>query len=221
MRPSIHSERPLQMYINLILIGMLGACVTARANEVVDYTKLDHRIFIDQLRAGSHDPSGTNHYYFVATMSALKNTKEDLQLEIDKRKRLPDEPSTFGSIQESSLVVWKPQGKPEESVFIDIPGDQMRLLVIRAMKEWKVREDEIAIHVEVAQFEKSKSFGFFGEDTLIGKANYYPIPATQFQAAARTNLKLNISDTFGAQTIIKVKYKEPIEIESKKMATPQ
>jgi hypothetical protein len=191
------------------------------AAESIDYAKLDHRIFIDQLRAGSHDPSGKNQYFFAVTLSALRNTKDDLQSEVEKRKALPMDPVTFGQIEESSLVMWKPAAKPEESVFMDVSGDQLRQLVIQAMKEWKVREEDIALKVEISQYEKAKSFYFFGEDRLIGKANYYPLPATQFQAPARTNLKLNINDEFGASTVVKVKYKQPLDAETKTSAEPR
>jgi hypothetical protein len=195
----------------LTLVSCTFFLPTIFAADAVNYELLTHRVFIDSLRAGNHDSSGTNDYYFQVSVEALRNTKEDYSLDLEKRKKVTADTLSFGDLEIQSLVTWKPEGpKPEDVVFIDMKGDDFRVLVTRAMREFSVREDEVAVIVEVSLFERGKFLYFFGEDLRVGQAKYFPIPSNQLQAPSRTNLKLSIVDDKGASVVLKVKYADPI-----------
>ncbi len=170
-----------------------------------DYDSFDHTIAIQSLRAGSHDPSGTNDYYFTANMYTLVNSSDERNLEFEKRKKLTLELGTFAETQLESLKVWKPENKDDTSKSLTISGNAMRKLAAQSMQEFKVTEAEVAVMVEVKMFEKAKQYFFIGEDNLIAKSEYFPISQTKFEKTTDTELALQ--DDKGTNVIISVKYK--------------
>ena len=170
-----------------------------------DYDSLDHTLSIQTLRAGSHDPSGTNDYYFTANMYTLINSSDERNLEFDKRKKLPLDLGTFAETQLESLKVWKPEGKDNAGKSLIIAGDAIRKLAAQSMQEFKITEAEVAVMIEVKMFEKAKQYFFLGEDTLIAKTEYFPISQTKFEKTVDTELTL--TDDKGTNVVLSVKYK--------------
>lgn len=170
-----------------------------------DYDNLDHTLSVQSLRAGSHDPSGTNDYYFTANMYTLINSSDERNLDFDKRKKIPLELGTFAETKLESLKVWKPENKDDTNKSLAIAGDAIRKLAAQSMQEFNITEAEVAVMVEVKMFEKAKKYFFLGEDTLIAKTEYFPISQTKFEKTADTELTLQ--DEKGTNVILAVKYK--------------
>lgn len=174
--------------------------------DPLNYETLTHTLSIDTLRAGSHDESGSNDYYFSVAMYGLLNSTEERNLSFDQRKKITVERGTFGETQLESLAVWRPDDKLKNYKEHKIEGHAIRELAARAMQEFKAQEADVAVMVEIAMFEKNKRFFFLGDDTPIAKTVYYPIPLTKFDAPLRTNQTLVISDDKGTHVKLAVKY---------------
>lgn len=174
--------------------------------DPLDYTTLSHTLAIDMLRAGSHDPSGVNNYFFTVRMFALHNSAEERNLEFDKRKKIEVDKGVFGESKIESLSVWKPDEKLKNFKELKIDGQGIRELMARGMTEFSVPENEVAILIEIEMFLKSKKFFFFGQDTAISKTSFYPIPPTKFDAPIHTNQSLAITDDKGTVVRINVRY---------------
>jgi hypothetical protein len=186
--------------------GAAPAPGKSAAPEPLDYTTLTATIGIDSLRAGSHDPSGSNDYYFTVKVYALHNTAEERNLPFEKRKTLTVDLGTFGDTKIDALAIWKPDEKLKNFKEQKIDGNTLRELAARAMQEFGAQEPEIAVLVEIAMFERNKRFFFFGEDTAVAKTSFYPIPPTKFDAPLRTNQTLVITDDKGTQVKLTVTY---------------
>jgi len=170
-----------------------------------DYESLDHVISIQSLRAGSHDPSGTNDYYFTSSLHTLINSSDERNLEFQKRKKLTLDLGKFAETQLESLKTWKSDGKGDAEKSLPVLGDAIRKLAAQAMQEFKVTESEIAVMIEISMFEESKKYFFFGEDTLIAKTEYFPISQTKFEKTTDTDLVLQ--DDKGTHVVIAIRYK--------------
>lgn len=178
----------------------------AAAKEPLDYVTLSHTLSIDSLRAGSHDASGSNDYFFTVVAFGLLNSAEERNMAFEARKKLTVELGTFGDTVIDSLAVWKPDEKLKNYKEFKIDGNVVRELAARTMKEFAVQEAEISVMVEVAMHERNKRFIFFGEDVAVAKVAYYPIPATKFDAPIRANQSLAITDNLGTLVKVSVKY---------------
>ncbi|TWW09441.1 hypothetical protein E3A20_14300 [Planctomyces bekefii] len=174
--------------------------------DPLDYTTLSHTLAIDMLRAGSHDLSGVNNYFFTVRMFALHNSAEERNLEFEKRKKIEVDKGVFGETKIDSLSLWKPDEKLKNFKELKIDGQGIRELMARGMTEFGVPESEVAIMVEIELALKSKKFFFFGQDTAISKTSFYPIPPTKFDAPIRTNQSLAITDDKGTVVRINVRY---------------
>lgn len=199
--------------IALVLTFWAGSARSAEA--LLDYETLSHAVSIDSLRAGSHDPSGTNDYYFVADMYSLINSSEERNLEFAKRKKIKVELGNFGETKIDSLKTWKSDGK-DNGKTLSIAGDAIRKLAAQSMQEFKVQESEVAVMVEITMFEKAKKYYFFGEDTLIAKTEYFPISQTKYEKTHDHDLTLQ--DDKGTQVIIKIHYKAGDDSKDRKQA---
>lgn len=197
------------MRLALVLILSMTAG-WARAQSLRDYSLMTHRVFVDSLRAGNHDKSGVNEYYFVYKMQTIRNTKDDATKELDKRPTIHHDPKIFGELKIPVLSQWQPASKnSEDELYLDIDGNEIRSAVSAAMREFNAKESEISITAVIEMWERNRILGYFGEDTKIGEVRYFPIPASEYHAAARTNLKLNLEDDKGTLVNIKVKYENP------------
>lgn len=179
---------------------------TVVAKVPLDYATLTHTISIEMLRAGSHDPSGTNDYFFTVTLYGVLNTSEQRNLDFAASKKVVVERGNFGDTHIDSLDVWKPDAKLKNYKEFKIEGNAIRELAANAMTEFKVQESDIAVMVEIAMFEKNKRFIFLGDDTPIAKTSYHPIPATKFDLPLRTNQTLTITDDKGTYVKFLIKY---------------
>ena len=172
-----------------------------------DYDSLDHVLSIQSLRSGSHDPSGTNDYYFTAVMHTLINSSDERNMEFEKRKKITLDLGKFAETQLDSLKTWKPDGKTDGGKSLPVSGDAIRKLAAQSMQEFKITEAEIAVMIEIKMFEKAKKYFFLGEDTLIAKSEYFPISQTKFEKTADTELTLQ--DDKGTHVILGIHYKTP------------
>lgn len=174
------------------------------AIELVDYLKLDHDVSTEILRAGNHDESGENDYYFKVDAYALLISKEEVEKGFEKRKKIPMALGEYGDYKIKPLNFWRKT--KDSNLSVTIKGDQIRSMVSGAMRQFEVVESKIAVIVVVTMMEREKQFGFYGDDQIIGKAEYYPIPETLPRAPSTEDLTLEISDDKGASVVISVRY---------------
>ncbi len=194
------------------LIGLLGFFPAQHgyADEPVNYLNLDHEISTETLRAGNHDPSGDNVYYFKADAYALIISKEELELDLEKRKKIPLSLGEYGDFAVKSLSNYT--SDPAHYPQVSFKGDQIRSLVAETMNEFKVREEEVAVKVVITMFERAKKFGFWGQDTLVGKAEYFAVPETLPRKPRTQDLTLQITDNKGTFVTIGVKYNANVKL---------
>ncbi len=193
-------------FAQILLVSLISTISYAQKQTPThhDYENLDHTLSVQSLRAGSHDPSGTNDYYFTAVMHTLINSSDERNLEFQKRKKLTQDLGTFAETQLEALKTWKADGK-DNGKSLSILGDNIRKLAAQSMQEFKITESEVAVMVEISMFEKAKKYFFLGEDTLIAKTEYFPISQTKFEKTSDTELTLQ--DDKGTHVILGIKYK--------------
>ena len=177
--------------------------------EPIDYGLLTHTLAIEALRAGNHDPSGTNEYYFTVVMYGLTNSAEERNLPLPKRKQVPVELGTFGETKIEALSAWHADDKTKDVKGLHILGNAVRELTAQTMTRFHAPESEVAVMVEVTMFAKAKKFGVFGDDLSVAKASYYPIPQSKFDGAPRSDLALTMADDKGTNVKLKVRYDQP------------
>ena len=184
----------------------------------VDYSLLDHKISVSSLRGGNQDESGTNEYFFKAKIYGIKNPESAIAVDLKTAENIEKELGEFGDFTVDVLKDWDASNATADGLQLEVTGDLIRLLVSEAMRKFEIKEKETAIKVSLELFERNKRFMFFGEDTLVGKTEYYPVPASQYQIPARTNLKLEISEKTGTRVVIKVTYAKPLDQGAEKTA---
>lgn len=201
--------------IDLAIVLLLASLSSAQGQteSLKNYETLSHTIAVNSLRAGSHDPSGTNDYYFVADMYSLINSSDERNMEFSARKKIPIELGKFAELSIESLKTWKADEKNAAGMELTVDGDAIRKLAAQSMQEFKVEESEIAVMVEIKMFEKAKQYFFFGEDTLIAKTEYFPVSQTKLEKPVDTELILQ--DTKGTHVVIKIKYKVAVQDDKK------
>jgi hypothetical protein len=178
----------------------------AETTRDVDYLDLGHSLRLQKLRAGNHDESGFNNYYFVVTFYGIVSNEEERRKKIEERRKLEFDGGKFAEVGLKSLSHWKGEDKTAEGYSFEIPGDLIRNFISQTMAKFDVAETETAIRTEIVMYEKNKKYVFFGEDTKIAHTEYYPIPATKFDAKLRTNQDLNLKDKKGTEVVIRVDY---------------
>lgn len=191
----------------VFLFIVSGAVVRGETVALKNYDTLTHTVSINSLRAGSHDPSGTNEYFFVANMYSLINSADERNIEFSARKKIHVELGKFAEMKIESLKSWKADEKTSAGMDLAIDGDAIRKLAAQSMQEFGVQETDIAVMVEITMFEKSKKYYFFGEDTLIAKTEYFPVSQTKLENTA--DIDLVLQDIKGTNVLIKIKYKTP------------
>lgn len=189
----------------------------AKADEtLLDYSTFDHTITIESIRAGNHDKSGTNEYVFQAFMFALHNTSEERNLAFEKRQKIEQDLGRFGDTDIEVLSQWQADEKTGDIKTLKIEGNLIRELTAKAMLDFKAKESEVAIMVEITLFEKNKKFFFFGNDQKIGTVSYYAVPPTKFDTPLRADQRLKLSDETSTNIQIFVHYDKPIEPQAAK-----
>lgn len=194
----------LYILLSIILLPF-EALSASRVTKLIDYETLTHTISLTKLRAGNHDPSGKNEYYFQVEMTGLIITKEERLKELKDRKKILNIVGDFAHIKINSLSFWSKRDKDKDSIVVT--GDSIRKLASDMMRNFSIQEEQVAIKVEIKMFEKEKKFFFLGKDILIGSTSYYPIPETIPHQPNRENIELSIVDKKGTDAIFAISYK--------------
>ncbi len=187
-----------------------------------DYASLGHRVYISALRAGNHDESGENSYYFVLTAQATKDKsltpkKADKKKSQAKDNSIDQEPVQFGELEIKSLDKWKSTEPIEDQLFTDITGDSLRELTSVAMRTLEATEDQIMISIKIDMYEKNKVFFFFGEDQHIGTTTYHPVPLLKKFKKTETRPSTKIIDNKGTDVTFSLRFDDkPVDASSKK-----
>jgi hypothetical protein len=205
------------------MIACLVLAHTAKAQESTpsnkthedlrDYSQHDFTVNIDMIRAGAHDESNTNDYYFVGSIYGLVNTAAERKKTFEEKPKVEGGTENFGSKQISSLDYWRSSPNDNDTITYQVTGDQIRDLVANTMKTHSVSENDVAVRVNIELWEVGKKFVFFGEDTKISETHFFPIPLTKFDTPARTNQSLEMNDDKGSQVIFSVTYTNPLTAE--------
>lgn len=167
--------------------------------DLIDYNNLDHMILLDQMRAGNHDESGVNNYYFRYQLHALAVLKEERKKGFKDRRKITITVGDFANLKLKTLAFWQ---KSNLDLSMRIEGETIRKLASDAMREFKVSEQEVAILAQVHLFEKNKRFFILGEDTMIGLAQYFIIPESIPHKPLIENSKISITDDLGTHATL-------------------
>jgi hypothetical protein len=181
--------------------------------EFTDYSLLDHKVSVQNMRAGNQDESGLNDYFFTATMVGIVVDSHQEATKEEKSFGLP--PVNFGNLQLKALDRWESNPKLKQTIEMNISGDDIRKFIAEIMVKFAVEEKDVAVRVDLALFEKNKKFYFFGEDQKIAVASYFPVPSKGAFAQQRQDNQLLMQD--GKSTFVNffIKYKTPLLPEKK------
>ncbi len=186
----------------LLMAGMAGA-----AEKPIDYQTLDFTLSLSKLRAGNHDSSGTNNYYFQIKIYGLPILKEEVKKTFAERKKSESDLGNFAEIKIDSLKFWVAEKKPGNTQKL-IKGDRVRSLVAETMRVNSIAEEETSLICVITMFEMNKRFGWLGEDTKVGETAFDIIPEDLPRKAKIENKVLTIADKQGTFVEIKLEYKE-------------
>lgn len=191
---------PLLISLMILFTGPMSA---QDMEGLIDYTKLDHTISLESLRAGNHDAKGNNEYLFTVALHGMVISKEEREKGFAKRDKISIDQGHFAPKPMKPLSQWEPT-EPHPNV--KIAGDTIRQLTADVMRQHNVSEARVAILVEIKMFEKNKKYFVLNDDRLIGTTSFYVIPETMPHAPEIKNQKLTISDDLGTLVSIKVEY---------------
>ncbi|MBC7662079.1 MAG: hypothetical protein H7249_20480 [Chitinophagaceae bacterium] len=186
---------------------LLFAATTVFAEDKpIDYQTLDLTLALTSLRAGNHDSSGTNNYYFQTKLYGLPVLKEEIKKPLADRKKSESDLGKFAEIKIDSLKYWAPEKKPGNTQ-LTIAGDKMRALVAETMRTQNVSEDQTSLICVVTMYEMNKKFGWIGTDIKVGEVSFDIIPESLPHAVRLENKTLSITDKQGTFVEIKLEYK--------------
>ncbi|SMF14747.1 hypothetical protein [Pseudobacteriovorax antillogorgiicola] len=172
-------------------------------DDLIDYQSLDHTIELTHFRAGNHDSSGLNEYYFQASLYALAVLKEDRKKDFSERRKVMRDLGEFGDIQLKTLAFWK---KANPVPQIDVQGEDIRSLASEAMRTFEISESQVAILARIQLNERNKRFFILGEDTVIGATTYYIIPESLPHKPIIENNTIEIVDKLGTHVKLMTKF---------------
>lgn len=200
------------MRILLFTCLLLSAPLWAKGDDTfIDYDKLDMTVTIKALRSGNQDPSGVNSYYFKLTADALPILKEEVKKPFAERLKIERVVGIFGQLEIKSLKNWIPDKKPNPLFSIALKGDLIREIAAETMRKFNVAEDGVTIICRVELFERSKKFGFLGNDLLVDEATFPIIPETLPHGPLVENRELKIGDDSGTFVRLAVVFKHAVE----------
>ncbi|NRA66583.1 MAG: hypothetical protein HRU19_18990 [Pseudobacteriovorax sp.] len=188
--------------MNRLFFATILAFVAWGSNPI-DYGTLSGSVTVTNVRAGNHDESGLNEYFFTLELFATAISKENRNTEMKDRKNRTRHLGEFGAVSVKPLTNWTSE---DNSGRIRIEGEIIRELVSESMRFFETTEDKIAISARITMFEKNKQFFFFGEDTKVGEVNYFVIPETIPHQPLIETQKLQIKDDLGTLVSISVEY---------------
>jgi hypothetical protein len=197
---------PMRLWLLTCLL-LTGTLWAKGDPAFIDYDKLDLAVTIKALRSGNQDPSGVNSYYFKLTAHALPILKEEVKKPFAERQKMERVIGEFGQIEIKSLKNWQPDKKPNPLFSIALSGDLIREIAAETMRKYKVPEDGVSIICRVELFERSKKFGFWGDDLRVGEASFPIIPETLPHGPRVENRELMISDDLGTLVRLAVVFK--------------
>lgn len=189
--------------------ALLGLAISSRSFAVdnpIDYQTLDFTLALTKLRAGNHDSSGTNQYFFETKIYGLPVLKEEIKKPFADRKKQEADLGKFAELKIDSLKYWIPDKKPGGTL-LSVTGDRIRSLIAETMRVNSVPEAETSVICVVTMYEMSKKFGWLGEDTKVGEASFEIIPESLPHGAKIENKVLSIKDEQGTFVEIKLEYK--------------
>ncbi|WP_141732455.1 hypothetical protein [Oligoflexus tunisiensis] len=196
------------MHTWLLILLLLSGSAWAKDNDAfIDYDKLDLTVTVKALRAGNQDPSGLNSYYFRLTADALPILKEEVKKPFAERLKVERVVGEFAQIEIKSLKNWTPDKKPNPLFSLALKGDLIREIAAETMRQFKVAEEGVSIICRVEMFERSKKFGFWGDDLLVGEATFPIIPETLPHGPRAENRELKIEDDSGTLVRVAVVFK--------------
>ncbi|MDQ3235278.1 MAG: hypothetical protein M3Q07_26000, partial [Pseudobdellovibrionaceae bacterium] len=179
----------------LITLLLLSGPAWAKDDDAfIDYDKLDLTVSIKALRSGNQDPSGLNTYYFKLTAYALPILKEEVKKPFAERLKIEREVGLFGELEIKSLKNWVPDKKPNPLFAIALNGDLIREIAAETMRQYKVAEDGLSVICRIELFERSRKFGFWGDDQRVGDVTFPIFPETLPKGQSVENRELKIFD---------------------------
>ncbi|MGE0173646.1 MAG: hypothetical protein AB7T49_12690 [Oligoflexales bacterium] len=171
----------------------------------LNYPDLSHRIELVSLRAGNHDEK-ENEYYFTVNAYSLVTQKVERKKAFKDRRKLEESLGKFGEIK---LLPLSQRDQKAAPVTFEISGETLRQLVSLTMRDLNVREFEVSVLIEIKMFEKNKFLFFFGDDTFVGKTEYFIIEDTLPHQKLPGPKELVIEDTKGLKAVLKVDFAAP------------
>ncbi len=138
-------------------------------SQSTDYQNYQHTFIVDSIRAGNHDAKGYNQYYFTLEISAIKNTAEERTKELKDRMTLKKDFASFAEIELETFTGWQQAANTEalaSSYSFVVSGNDIRLLVANAMRDFNVKESEIAMRSRFFLKRKTSIYIFLGTTSL-------------------------------------------------------
>ena len=180
-----------------------------KENKHTQYEELNHKIILNKFRAGNHDTSGENKYFFKAYLKGLIDSPEEKKLNDEKKKNIKTEISQNWKLKLPSLSSWKKEDKnPYE---LEIAGDTIRSLVAKMMTKFKRTEKEIAIRMHFELWQEKKKYFVLNDDKKIGAIDYFIIPFLSFEKIQKDNKDLFIYDDTGLAVKLHIQYNKDEE----------
>lgn len=173
----------------------------------INYEGLDLSIKLNALRAGNHDASGENQYYFVTRLYGLPILKEEIKKSFAERQKTEHQQGEFGQVTIKNLKHMQVEKKPNPTHKLDVAGDTIREIVAQTMRDFKVPEEQVAVLCSIEMYERNKKLLLFGQDLKVGETSFSIIPETLPHSPLVRNAELTITDTVGTRVGLSVQYK--------------
>jgi hypothetical protein len=187
------------------------AASTGKYEDLVNFSLLDHTLSLTSIRSGNQDSSGTNQYYFTTQLIGAVGSMSDAKSE----ESVLGEEQTIGALELKALTHWEANPKEGRQVVTEITGDELRNLTSQVMQKFSVDERNVFVGVQVRLYESNKKFRFFGDDILVAKVVYFPIPKRGAFSKMRQDELLTLTDGKSTFVTLATKYKSPLVDSSK------